>query len=230
MTAECRSGRTCVGYDASSGTAEVIGLDEPPLCEGCLNRAAFDIAELPRDYGALTAELVPGGRNGDVYVSGGDVDAPVPLVLAVDALQRDIVWTLTVWEPPVNELLGCSIYATSGVRPARAVALAARLLASPEGVRCLAALPVTCGYADGLDAGPVERDGVYGIASLRALHRRTEHMIGATRAIPGHCTHCGARALLRDDGAQHVRCGVCDGRQSLDDYRQQVTLVARSAV
>lgn len=229
MTARCRNGRTCVAYDNGNGTAEVVGVDSGPLCEGCLNRAAYDIAELPRDYAALTAELLSPGRGGaDVFVTGGDVDAPVPLALAVDELQRDIVWTLTTWEPPVNELLRCPLYATAGLRPWRAVRLAAALLASHDGIRALAALPLTCGYADGLDAGPVERDGVYALAALRELHRRADRMVGATpltRALPGDCRQCGAAALLHVDGAATVCCGACGRRESHDDYRYRVSLV-----
>lgn len=196
------------------------------MCDGCLGRGRFDIEALRRDYAALTAELVPaGGRPRDAHVSGGDPDAPVPLALNIDALQRDIAWTLAVWEPPVRELLGLDTPPAGNVRGSWAVGRGARLLARQ--VRALAALPPTWGYADGLDAGPVERDGVYAVASLRTLHGTAQRMLGATTAaplttsLPGSCPSCGATgSLLTADGSGRVLCAVCGAAHSRDEYRR----------
>lgn len=220
MTAECQSLRRCVAYAGGPATPR---LDGGPLCDGCLWRARYDIAALPADHLALTAELVPaGGAARDAHVSGGDPDAPVPLALAVDELQRRIAWTLTAWEPAVREALGLPPAADGRVRPSWAVANASRLLAAH--VRTLAALGPTWGYADGLDAGPVERDGLYAVDSLRRVHDLAQRTLGLSpqfRALPGTCSGCGgAGGLLREDGSDRVCCQVCGTSESFDSYRR----------
>jgi hypothetical protein len=110
-----------------------------------------------------------------------------------------------------------------------AVAEAASILALhvPE----LAALPPTAGYADGLAAGIVERDGLEAIASLRNAHRRARMRLGKSRLVhrlPGDCSGCGAWSLLRDDGSDTVRCGACDRRWSYGDYLRYVGMMLES--
>lgn len=222
MTAGCRSRRRCAGVGAVDGRGAPTRLDGGPLCDGCLNRARFDIAALRCDYLALTAELAPPGRSPEAFVSGGDTDAPVPLALGVDALQRRIVWTLTVWEPPVREVLGVAPAPSRGVRASWVVATSTRLLA--RHVRRLAAIGPTWGYADGLDAGPVERDGVYGVESLSALHDVAARVLGVvpvTRPVSGMCSHCGGfGSLQHDDGSDVVRCAACGSAESYDEHRR----------
>jgi hypothetical protein len=226
MTADCVNARRCVGFDRTTRSPALTADRTGALCRGCVNRAAADIAALPGDYAALAAELTPAGRGPAPTLSGGDTDAPVPMALAVDALRRAIVWTLTVWEPPVREAAGLSPGRGRGVRDVWAVTQAARVLTAH--VWTFAALGPTWGYAEGLDAGPVERDGPAGMETLRALHLTAERAVGATRlttALPGPCQSCGAEALWRDDGSDTVSCAVCDRRQGVDDYRRYVNLL-----
>lgn len=226
MIAECVSGRRCVAYDRTAGRSGLSPLDGGPLCSGCLGRAHADIAALPDDYAALAAELVPaGGAATNGRVSGGDTDAPIPLALPTEALQRDIVWALTVWEQPVREAARLSGPPAGRVRDVWAVASAARVLA-PR-VHLLAGLAPTWGYADGLDAGPVLRDGVYGVEQLRTLHARAERVLGRRRQLrqPGACSSCGAEALLRDDGSDTVHCARCGRHWTYRDYRLHVGLL-----
>lgn len=176
------------------------------------------------DYRDLEQWLPRGGGGMSTRIAG-TADPSTPMRLTVDELQRDIAWTLAVWEPPVREAARLSPERTVGVRPGWAVATAVDVIA-PR-VHLLAALPLTCGYADGLAAGPVERDGVYAVASLRALHRRAQSMLGLTRLVvrlPGGCSGCGATALERENGSDDVRCGHCGRRWSGEDYRRYVGL------
>lgn len=222
MTAECRNQRSCVAATGAFGLPAETRLDGGPLCDGCLSRAAADIRELPRDHALLTAELIPAGRPRDAYVSGGDPDAPVPLSMHVDEMQRAIVWAVTVWEPPLREALALTAAPASGVRPAWTVRNGCALIA--RHVRTLAALGPTWGYADGLDAGPVERDGVYAVDSLRRVHEVAQRVLGTSpqvTALPGACSGCGgAGGLLREDGSDQVRCQVCGTSEHYDAYRR----------
>jgi hypothetical protein len=223
---QCRNGRTCVGYDRATRRSGLIPLDGP-LCSGCLGRGHADIAALPGDYAALAAQTIPARGAATIgRVSGGDTDAPVPVALGVDAVQRDIVWTLTTWEPPVREAARLAGPPAGRVRDGWAVTTAAQVLA-PR-VQLLAALPAAWCYADGLDAGPVLRDGVYALDQFRALHERAQRMTGIgrpTRRQAGACSGCGAEALLRDDGSDTVRCNRCGRRWTADDYRNLVELL-----
>lgn len=214
---------TCVVFDRATRTA---GWDDRcTLCAECRIVAARDIWALKLDYRDLEQWLPRGGGAGGQRVAG-TVDPPTPLRLTVDELQRDIAWTLGVWEPVVRELAGLAPERTIGVRQGWAVSTAVDVIA-PR-VRLLANVPLTWGYADGLDAGLVERDGLHAIASLRLLHRRARAMLGLSRLVvrlPGECSGCGAVALEREGGSDSVICGHCRRRWSEDEYRRYVGLL-----
>lgn len=194
-----------------------------PLCDGCLDVVGRDVRALVLDYRDLAQLLAPGAKARPVV--SGTTDAAVPLDLGVDTLMRDIAWTLAVWEPPVREAAGLCPERVRGVRAGWAVATAVSVLAAR--IELLAGLPPTWGYADGLDAGPVERDGVYAAASMRALHRRARSALGLSRLVvrlPGPCSTCGATWLQRDPGEDGARCPVCNASWSGDDYAKYVGL------
>jgi hypothetical protein len=219
MTGICVNGPACVGAGRPSPA-----LDRCPLCRECLAVAARDVAALTLDYRDLAQLLPPGGTAMAARVSG-TTTPPIPLDLGVDALQRDIAWTVCAWEPAVRERAGLPAEVTRGVRPGWAVAAAVAVIAPRVDV--LASLPPTLCRADGLDAGLVERDGVYAVASLRALHRRARSALGLSRSVvrlPGTCASCGAEALERESGSDWVRCGHCAGRLTADEYRAYVGL------
>jgi hypothetical protein len=220
----CAAGLRCAGYDqAAQHPAEA---DAPALlCEDCLRLAQRDIAALVWDYADLEGRIPAGGGALTTRVSGHR-DPPTPIDLGVDALQRAIAFTLTVWEPPVREAAGLSRERTRGVRPGWAVASAAAVIA-PR-VALLSALGPLSGYQDGWDAGPVERTGVDGIGALRRLHGRCRAVLGTTRLVhrlPGSCSGCGMEALSRVDGRDTVHCGACARRWTYDDYRRYVGLL-----
>ncbi len=220
----CVAGEHCAAFD--SATKEPADAFAAPLCDECLRVAAADVAALRFDYDDLGRELAPAEQGMSRRVACGDDDDTVPLALHIEALQRSIFWALTVWEPPVREAAGLTRERTRGVRDRWAVDTAVTVIA-PR-VVVLARLGPTWGYAEGLDAGPVARDGVWALSNLRALHRRARAACGVNRwtfTLPGECSRCGAAALLRRDGSDTVWCGACDQRWTYDDYRRYVGLM-----
>lgn len=227
----CAFGVRCAGYDPAARMAGVPV--RPPLlrlCRPCLDAAARDIAALALDYRDL-AQRLPGG--GGAALSGrvsGTAEPGTPLALDIEALMREIHWTLTVWEPPVREIARLPPERTRGVRPGWAVRAAVGVIAPRVDV--LAALPPVAGYGKGLDAGPVVQDGLDAVWTLRELHRRARAALGLTRLVhrlPGDCSDCGAAALRRDDGSDTVRCAQCDCRWTYDDYRRYVCMILEVA-
>lgn len=216
----CASGSRCVAVGTHPD------LTASPLCAGCTARAAIDIGLLPRDYLDLAQAIVPARHGPGQRVGGGETGAPVPIALGVEALQREIHFTLTTWEPVVREAAGLSRERSRNVRDGWAVATAALVIA-PR-VPLLAAIGPTACFADGWAAGPVERTGLDAITELRRLHRTARHTLGLTRdthTLPGDCSACGASALRRADGSDTVWCDLCDARWTLDDYRRYVGLL-----
>lgn len=219
----CANGSTCVEYNRVTRASGVT--DRCTLCRSCLVAAERDIWALKLDYRDLE-QWLPRPLAGTGQRVGGTADPGTPLRLPVDALQRDIAWALAVWEPVVRELGRLTPERCAGVRPGWAVSTAVNVIA-PR-VVVLANAPLTCGYADGLAGGLVERDGVYAVASLRELHRRARSMLGLSRLVvrlPGDCSGCGASALERENGSGSVTCANCARRWTDDDYRRYVGLL-----
>jgi hypothetical protein len=218
----CVAGNGCVAVAATGSAGEAW---HGPFCAADLDLARRDVASLTADYHGLSTVLDGRSAGHGTRVSGS-VDAGVLVDLGVDELMRDIHHCLTVWEPPVREVAGLPPERTRGVRHGFAVAVAVGVLA-PR-IAILAALPPVWGYADGLDAGPVCRDGVDAISSLRSLRRRCRHRLGLTtliNSLPGECSGCGAAALRRRDGSDTVRCDMCRQTSTYDEYRRYVGLI-----
>lgn len=221
---ECVNGRDCAGFDPVAKLADRARAGSP-MCEWCLKVASADIEQLVADYVDLEAELVPAQRGMRERVACGGAVGSVPLALDIEALQRSIVWTLTVWEPPVRELAGLSPERTDNVRDGWAVKTAVSIIV-PR-IALLAGLGDTWGFADGLAAGPVVRNGIHAVASLRTLHRQARSAVGATElvhALPGVCAGCRANALRRANGSDQVFCDVCHRCWTIEDYRRYVRL------
>lgn len=223
----CVFGESCIAFDPTV-QAPALAV-RGPLCDPCLDVASRDINALVLDYRDLEQRLPAGGSILSTRVSGGATDASTPLNLHVEELQAAIAWTLTAWEPPVREAARLPPERVDRVRSGWAVATAVRVI-GPR-VDVLAALPLTCGFADGLAAGPVERDGVDAVASLIGLHRRARSMLGLTTRVvrlPGACLDCGAAALERADGADAVGCAVCGQWRTGEEYRRYVAMAVGS--
>jgi hypothetical protein len=220
----CAWGVDCCGFDATgSARAAAPGT---PLCGRCLSDAAAGITQLGRDYHRLGQELTPSTQRSRYRLAHGDPDR-VPLALRVEELQRAIYWALTVWEPPVREAAGLPPEQTRAVRDAWAVKVAGGVLTHQIAV--LAALRPIWGYAEGLDAGPVERSGLDALRSFQQLHRQARAILGAgddpLTWLPGTCPECDATALTQRHGIDLVRCQVCKATMPLHNYRRRIQLV-----
>ena len=210
----CAAGRAC-GQPA---------VDGGPLCVDCLRSAARAIEAIPGGYAGLAARLEPARRPAGQRVDCGGGDGhSVPVDLAVIDLQREVVWALTVWEPPVREALDLPPGPERGVRPTRAVAGAARLLAAHVGA--LAALPPVWCFADGVEAGPVLRDGLDAVRQVLAVARRVAVRADHARLVwvPGQCP-CGLAGLRRAAGGDLVDCPGCGRSWRPAAYRRLVGL------
>jgi hypothetical protein len=195
-----------------------------PLCTECLTQAAREIRALPGDYEQLGQELTPAHRGMTARVACTE-DGSALIALGIEALRRSIFWALTVWEPPVREAAKLPRERTRGVREHWAVSAASFVLTSR--IDFLANLGPTWGYAEGLDAGPVQHDGLWAIEHLRRLHQQARTACGITHRtfhLPGDCPRCGAQALLRADGSDTICCGNCGQERAYEDYEQYVTL------
>lgn len=203
--------------------------DCEPICDSCAESAAHEIALLPLDYFDLKRDCARHFGTSDVKIARPYPRGVELVDLFVDELCSDIAWTLTVWEPPVREAARLAGEASTGIRAGWAVSVAARVLAAH--VRTFAGLRAVTGYADGLAAGPVVRDGRDGIAALRALHARARSRLGLTRRVftlPGECSQCCAWSFRRADGSDTVWCAGCGGRWTFDDYQRYVNLTVAS--
>jgi hypothetical protein len=95
MTAPCLADTRCRNYDRH--TQQPAQAEHTPLCRTCLNTATADINLLAYDWRDLE-QLLPKTTNpwGDGQ-PGHTAEAPIPLRLDVEALQREIWWLTTAW-------------------------------------------------------------------------------------------------------------------------------------
>lgn len=225
----CAYGPRCAGWDRA---AQAAGLAYGgPLCADCELDAAREVAGLGRDHDDLGALIARRDVACDVRVTTSGEPA-VPLDLAVDALMRDIAWSLALWEDPVREAAGLTPAPTYPCRPAWTVGRALRVL-TPR-VSLLAALPAMWCYADGVDQACVERSGFDGLCALRRLHSRAFTVLGLSSPLvrlPGACPRCGTEALTRESAAEavnriHARvlCAHCGMKIEADAYADYVEM------
>jgi DNA-directed RNA polymerase subunit RPC12/RpoP len=157
-------------------------------------------------------------RNDDL-VQPASVLTYVPLDEGCEAAARDIFWVLTCWDAVVRERAELAEIDYSGMREGHVVQRVARVIA--HCLELLATTPPTWGYFDGIDAGPVERDGVYAIGQLCRCHRRAMGMLGLTDPVirlPGPCPECGDAALQRREEGHWVTCRTCGYRVAYQEY------------
>jgi hypothetical protein len=203
------------------------GAAEPgaALCRSCLDGASRDIGALTWDYARLESLLPSPARALRAPITGRR-EAPCPVDLGVDALQRAIHGTLTAWEPAVREAAGLPPERASGVRHGWAVAAAVDVMAPRTAL--ISSLAAQWGFFDSPEGDPVFRDGCDALRTLRRLHWRAGSLLGGGRLVhrlPGECSGCGAGALRRADGSETVWCGICQRRWTWDDYRRYVSLI-----
>jgi hypothetical protein len=240
----CLASERCVGYDRREerGAQTEGGV----LCEGCLLAAERAVPALVLDYRDLEQHLpLSLGQWGDGQPASRD-DHPVPLNLAVEALQREIWHVLTTWEEVVRERERLSDSVTGQVRAGWAVQAAAQIL-TPR-VRLLAAVgPVLLNGYPNLDEDDLHRfegieyadvPGWRGVVDFRRLHDRARMLLGLTapreekiELLP--CRDCDARSLYRLPGDDRVYCGNsddnCTAIYSNEEFRRWAGLVAEYA-
>lgn len=219
----CAFGSDCPEIDAVSGVPPATDRE---LCSRCEIHSSRDVGRLPLDYVDLAQLLERRQGHADAKIARPAPASTPPIALHIDALMRDIAWRLEVWEPPVREAAGLSAVPRTAQRHGFVVQQAAATIACR--VTVLAGLPPTWGYDAGLDAGPVLRSGLQGLAGLRELHRRSRGLLGLTRRtirLPGDCSRCGAWALRRDEGTDTVYCDECHQRWTLTEYERYVGLM-----
>jgi hypothetical protein len=195
------------------------------LCGPCLDRAERAIAALTWDYAALEALLPTPAVTLRTPISGRR-EAPCPVNLGVDALQRAIHAALTAWEPAVREAAGLPPERAAGVRPGWAVAAAVDVMAPRTAL--ISTLAAQWGYFDSGEGEPSLRDGCDALRAFCRLHWRARALLGGGRLVhrlPGECSRCGAEALRRADGSETVHCAGCSRRWTWDDYRRYVSLI-----
>lgn len=226
----CAWGEHCA---ARIGKMPAVAVRSGPLCGACLAAAGNTIGALPGAHAQLGRELSEASLSAGYGGVPGDPATRAPLSLGIDALQREILWALTVWEPPVREAarLAPELTRTPAgwpVRDADAVEMAAGVLT--RHVDLLAALGPIWGYAEGIEVGPVARDGLDALRTFAALHRRASRVTGIFREeihLPGEClaSSCRATDLRRSDGSDTVRCAVCGFKSTYDDYSRNVGFI-----
>jgi hypothetical protein len=196
------------------------------LCGPCLDAASRDLMALPRDFADLEA-LLPASTAGALRTRvSGSGEAPSPLNLGVDALQRAIHAAVTAWEPAVREAARLAPERTRGVRDGWAVAAAVDVMAPRTAL--ISTLAAQWCLQDGVETGPVFRDGCEALRAFRGLHGQARAILGVRRLVhrlPGECSRCGLEALRRPDGSESVFCAGCGQRWTWDDYRRYVSLI-----
>lgn len=222
----CHSGERCVAYDRTTNTAAWV--DRCPLCDDCLTISARDISRLAADHTDLDAHLWPDQLG--QHLDGQPIahgERPIPIAGHVDALQREIVHSVTTWE----EILADRISAAPTGRLSAAVTL---LNTHVRVLACIEASEATVSQLRGCEDPWVAHSGVDAITHLRRLHRRTLAVTGITtdtRDMPGHCPNprCARMTLRHDNGSDQVYCARCGKVQTLDDYDRYGNAFLRGA-
>lgn len=225
----CAAADGCRGAD----TAGPAWVDSGPLCRQCLDVAMRDVRALIYDYLDLE-QLLPVQSGSRLEWVSGSRDPSVPLALGAEALQAEILHTLTLWDEVVRDFCGLSAPKIGRVRGGWAVQRAAETIAPRVGkLARVEAWPV---LLDGMDGPLTDVSGVEAVLSFTALHRRARAALQLTRkieAMAGYCwlrtvtygDGCGMPTLRRESGSETVYCEHCGGRATWDDYRRQLGMV-----
>lgn len=222
--------------------------DGGPLCATELRVAERDVPLLLFDYLDLEQQLPRSLSQALDGQPSGKPGPPVPLALATEALQAEIVHVLTTWEAEIRARCGLSEPPERGpnlpwhttvtkrpplarVRAGAAVQRALTVLGPrlPE----LARIPATAVQATGVEDPPEDMFGWEALLHLSRLHQRARSMLGRTRRterLPGDCSGCGAYDLRRDEPRFEgdpcdVYCGTCARTWSRDEYDRYVLLM-----
>jgi len=232
----CLAAEHCRTYDKTTNAAGTA--ERGPLCDADLAHAASGIAMLVHDYRDLE-QLIPrplGQRSDGQPGRGGE--APIPLRLDVEALQREIWWLATAWaevladrhrlsDPPLRIRAGFAVeWAVRILRPrveqlARITNVQMASYPRPDDATTRFR-SVTLTYVP----------GAQGVLDLSRAHQRARSVLGLTEPIyelPGKCRSrgCGRPQLRVKDGSDTVWCDYCGSVMTRDDYDRYGNLFLR---
>lgn len=237
-------GSVCREWDGREPGWAVAG----PLCETEIRVAERDVRSLVFDYLDLEQQIPRGLSQALDGQPAGKPGPPVPLALAPEALQAEIVHVLATWEEQVRAVCRLSAVAVRGpaapwhttvsnlsppakVRAGRAVQRAAEVLAPRLDV--LARIEPVTVYRCGTDGDAEDVAGWEAVLHLSSLHQRARSLLGRTRRtehLPGDCSNCGAVDLRRDEPRYaedpcDVYCGACAASWRREEYDRYVRLM-----
>jgi hypothetical protein len=234
----CLADWRCRHYDhIQQQPADTNG--DRPLCEGDLTYAGQAVAALILDYRDLEQHIPPIlGQWGDGQ-PGRSGEAPIPINVHVEALQRDI-WALSMaWAEVIADRYTLS-HRPTRCRDGYAVNWAVMVLRNRMGELARVEPIVMADYPfpdeelttrfGAMELTPVA--GWQGVLDLARMHERARAVLGLnglTKQLPGYCrdTRCGRPGLLQDNGSDTVRCGHCGATMSRDDWESANNLFGR---
>jgi hypothetical protein len=182
--APCRLGGYCSTRNRSTGQP---GPDEGRgLCWPDERHGQFAIGELVGDWLALMQRVgKDAGRQGFGSIPTACAEAPIPIHEHIEALTRQIAWTLDVWAQPVRERarLAEDVYGYEHQwqqrrREGAAVQRDSGTLTAHYSV-LLALAPVD--YLDYETVTLVADDGPGAVAQMVQLHHRARSVLGVTK-------------------------------------------------
>lgn len=205
-----------------------------PICADCLTIAERDIRALLYDYLDLAQLQQPTLSQAINDQPGGIGEAPIPLRLAPEALQAEIVHVVTTWEIEVRARNRLSDPPTN-VRPGNAVQRAITVLA-PR-LRILSLIEPTAVHPTGVEDQPEDVAGYEAVWHLQDLHRRARGHLGRSHRtihLPGGCpptdnpdqAPCDGQ-LFRDEPRYPadpcpVYCGTCGYQITQEQYEAYI--------
>jgi LSD1 subclass zinc finger protein len=219
----CRRANRCAERERLDHGTVLGGLipTEDGLCPSCTRDAAQSITALPTDYVELDMALGRSTTAGGTPVSGTR-ELPIPIQLAVEAMQAAIAHETSCWASSCAEVLHVAwdTQRERDSRPGVRIQRATHLLASSLSVLLALRDAVHITWDDGQRTA-TERDGVTGTIALLDLHWRARATLGRTRRVERlrtNCFGCGRQALEHPDGADMVTCAVCHLWWTWDEY------------
>lgn len=209
---------------------------ESGLCIGCHKHGQHAIRELVRDYEMLAYELIPWSSGQSLSVFVKRTEAPVPLREGIDAMMREIHWTLTQWAKQTALAVRINRQLWRGTKFDDRIREASALLDA----HYLGLLGISsCEIIDYHTIDFMEATGLDGVGELIRVHAHARSMLGLPphrelRVLPCPAeplsNGCGEYRLytLIGSGAtgesNTVRCDNCGWTCNADQYAAYASL------
>lgn len=219
----CRRGTRCPGrehLDNATYGAPIPTVDG--ICVPCERHVRDALVDLPTDYVELDTILGRTSGAAGQFVSGTP-ELAVPIRLAVEAVQADIVHTATIWAEAVAEILrvGWDSRHAALTRPGARLQRATTLLAPSLPVLFALRDVAHVDWDEDGHLAAVDQDGLDGALKLLELHDRARGVLGRTRHVNRlrtPCPECDRQALEHPDGGDVVTCTYCRMTWTWDEY------------